>query len=278
VAGAPDDRQECGRRRGLWRYAPLALILLGAAAFFATGAHRYLKPDALIQHRERLQDFVSAHSAKALLAYMLAYVTLVTLSIPGAVFLTLLGGFLFGWLVGGAAAVVSATVGAVGIFLIAQTSVGDALLRRAGSRVQRLAEGFRRDAFSYLLFVRIVPIVPFWLTNLASALFGVPLRTFALATMIGLIPGTYAFAVAGSGLDDILLNQIAARDACLAAGGTHCPIHISWKSLITPPIMAAFGALGLLALLPVILRRFFGARFRGFGGEREGGTSRRTEP
>jgi uncharacterized membrane protein YdjX (TVP38/TMEM64 family) len=275
VAGAPDDRQGREGSRGLWRFAPLLLIALGAAAFFASGAHRYLGPDALVENRERLQDFVALHRAKALLAYMFAYVTLVALSIPGSVFLTLLGGFLFGWLVGGAAAVVSATTGAVGIFLIAQTSVGDALLRRAGARVQRLAEGFRRDAFSYLLFVRIVPIIPFWITNLASALFGVPLRTFALATMIGLIPGTYAFAVAGSGLDGVLTDQIAARDACLAAGGTHCPVHLSWRSLITPPLMAAFGALGLLALLPVILRGLFGERYRRFLGARVPG---RTEP
>jgi uncharacterized membrane protein YdjX (TVP38/TMEM64 family) len=279
VTGARDDRRGCGTerggRRGLWRYAPLVLIALGAGAFFASGAHRYLTPEALVENRDRLKDFVADHRGKALLAYMLAYVALVTLSIPGSVFLTLLGGFLFGWLVGGAAAVMSATTGAIGIFLIARTSVGDALLRRAGTRIQRLAEGFRRDAFSYLLFVRIVPIIPFWLTNLASALFGVPLRTFALATMLGLIPATCAFAVAGSGLDDILTDEIAARQGCLAAGAAHCPVHLSWKSLITPPIVAAFGALGLLALLPVILRRLFGERFRRFAGERVPG---RAEP
>ncbi len=279
MAVARDDREGRGTKqgagRGRWRYAPLVLIAAGAAAFFASGAHRYLGPEALVENRDRLQDFVALHREKALLAYMLAYVALVTLSIPGSVFLTLLGGFLFGWLVGGAAAVVSATTGAVGIFLIARTSVGDALLRRAGARIQRLAEGFRRDAFSYLLFVRIVPVIPFWLTNLASALFGVPLRTFALATMLGLIPATYAFAVAGSGLDDILTDKIAARQACLATGAEHCPVHLSWRSLITPPIMAAFGALGLLALLPVILRRLFGERFRRFAGERAPG---RAEP
>lgn len=279
MAVARDDRQDRGTDGDVggspWRYAPLVLIVLGAAAFFASGAHRYLKPEALVENRDRLQDFVALHRGKALLSYMLAYVTLVTLSIPGSVFLTLLGGFLVGWLVGGAAAVMSATTGAIGIFLIARTSVGDALLRRAGARVQRLAEGFRRDAFSYLLFVRIVPVIPFWLTNLASALFGVPLRTFALATMLGLIPGTYAFAVAGSGLDGILTDQIAARDACLATGAAHCPVHLSWGSLVTAPIMAAFGALGLLALLPVILRRLFGERFRRFSGERPPG---RAEP
>ena len=137
-------------------------------------------------------------------------------------FLTLLGGFLFGWLVGGAAAAVAATIGATGLFLIARTSIGDALLHRAGSRVQRLAAGFREDAFSYLLFLRFLPVVPFWITNLASALFGVPLKTFFLATQIGVIPATYAFAVAGSGLDSVIDAQSRAREACLAAGGTDC--------------------------------------------------------
>ncbi len=278
VAGTRDDRQDRNTRRGLWRYAPLVLILLGAAAFFASGAHRYFKPEALIENRERLQDFVADHRGGALLLYMLVYIAAVTLSIPGSVFLTLLGGFLFDWLVGGAAAVVSATTGAIGIFLIARSSVGDALLERAGARLQRLAEGFRRDAFSYLLFVRIVPVIPFWVTNLASALFGVRLRTFALATMIGLVPATFAFAVAGSGLDGIVDAELAARDACLAAGRADCPLHISWKSLVTPQLMAAFGALGCLALLPVILRRVFGERFRWLYGPAKSHAPGRSDP
>jgi uncharacterized membrane protein YdjX (TVP38/TMEM64 family) len=251
-----------GARRAVWRYGPPALILLLMAAVFATGSHRYFSLETLLEHRERLQAFVAEHRNKALLTYMLAYVVVVTLSIPVGAALTVLGGFLFGTLVGGAAAVVSATIGAVGIFLIDRSYFGDILLRRAGSRVQRLAEGFRQDAFSYLLFVRFVPIIPFWVTNLAAALFGVRLRTFALATMIGIVPATYAFAVAGSGLDSIIEAQQAARDACLAAGNADCGFDLGWSTLVTPRILAAFVALGVLALVPVGLRRFYGDRIK----------------
>jgi uncharacterized membrane protein YdjX (TVP38/TMEM64 family) len=258
---------KAGVTRRLWRYVPLLLALAGIVAVFATGAHRYLRLEALLDHRDRLQAFVVAHSSQALLLYMGIYITAVTLSIPGGAALTILGGFLFGWLVGAAAAAISATLGGIGVFLIARTSIGDALLRRAGSRVQRLAAGFREDAFSYLLFLRVLPIVPFWVTNLASALFGVPLKTFVLATQIGLIPATFAFAVAGSGLDSVIESQQQSRTACLAAGGADCGLHLGVRHLLTPQIVAAFAVLGVLALAPVIVKRFRRAP-RGLDGER----------
>lgn len=257
--------QETGRR-SLWRFAPLAVVVLAIGAVFASGAHRYLTPESLVDNRDRLQAFVAEHRVQAVLAYMGLYITAATLSIPGAVFLTILGGFLFGWLVGGAAAVISASLGAVGIFLIARTSIGDALLQRAGPRIQRLAEGFRQDAFAYLLFIRIVPLVPFWITNLASAFFGVRLKTFSLATMVGLIPGTYAYAFAGSGLDSLIETQLQARNACLASGQTDCPIDLSLASLITPELIGALAAIGLLILVPVVLKRLFGDRIKWLGG------------
>jgi uncharacterized membrane protein YdjX (TVP38/TMEM64 family) len=251
-------------RAGRWRFVPLALLLLGAGAVLGTGAHRYLSLEAVIEHRERLQGLVEAHAAAAVVVYVGVYVAAVTLSIPGAVFLTILGGFLFGWLLGGAAAVVAATLGAIGVFLIARTSVGDALLRRAGRRIQALAAGFRADALSYLLFLRLLPVVPFWVTNLASAFFGVPLRTFALGTMIGVVPGTYAFAVVGSGLDSVIRAQKEAREACLRAGGAACSVDLSVASLLTPPMIAAIAALAVLALAPVLVRRYLGGRLKGF--------------
>jgi uncharacterized membrane protein YdjX (TVP38/TMEM64 family) len=250
---------------------PLLVLILAVAAVFATGTHRYLRLESLVAHRERLQAFVGEHQSAALAIYMLVYVGVVTVSIPGAAFLTMVGGFLFGWLVGGAAAAVSGTVGATFVFLIARTAVGDAVERRIGRRGQRLAAGFREDAFSYLLFLRFLPIVPFWLTNLASAVFGVSLRTFLLATQIGVIPGTYAFAVAGSGLDSILEAQQGAQQACIAAGGGDCGVDFKLKHLITPPIIAAFVALGLLALLPVLIKRFYGHRLKGLGPDGPGG-------
>lgn len=256
--------------RSALRYLPLVVVGIAVLAVFATGLHRSLTPEGLLEHRDALQAFVRERRSLALLAYMGAYIAVATLSIPGSVFLTILGGFLFGWLVGGAAAVVSATIGAIGIFLIARTSIGDALLDRTAGRVRRLAEGFRRDAFLYLLLVRIVPLVPFWLTNLASALFGVPLRVFALATMLGLIPATFAFAVGGSGLDGIIAEQLGRRDACLAAGNDPCPLRLGLSELITPHFAVAIGVLGLLALLPIMLRHFASGRLAAIAGRGRG--------
>ena len=265
-----NDRPGRQGKASLWRFLPLAVVVLGAGIVFGSGAHRYLTLEALIEHRQRLQAFVQEHESKAMLLYMAIYIIAVTLSVPGAAFLTITGGFLFGWLVGGAAAALAGTLGATGVFLIARTSVGDALLRRGGRRAEALAAGFRSDAFSYLLFLRLLPIVPFWMTNLASAVFGVPLRTFFLCTMIGVIPATYAFAVAGSGLDSIIAAQQAARDACIAAGGPDCGFDLSPGSLLTPQIIAAFVALGVLALAPILVKRVYRRRLKRLAGEPEG--------
>jgi uncharacterized membrane protein YdjX (TVP38/TMEM64 family) len=269
VALGQGDRS--GTKGNRWRFLPLALVLLGALAVFASGANRYLSLESIIDNRERLQAFVDSHLWSALILYVLVYVTAVALSIPGAVFLTILGGFLFGWLVGGLVAAASATAGAVAIFLIARTSIGDALLLRSGPRLRKLARGFQEDAFSYLLFLRFLPIVPFWMTNLAPALFGVRLKTFYLATQIGLLPGTFAFAVAGSGLDSLLEAQQEAREACLAAGGSPCSFDLHPKHLLTPEIIAAFVALGILALAPIVVKRIARRRFKNLDGSATGG-------
>jgi uncharacterized membrane protein YdjX (TVP38/TMEM64 family) len=252
--GEPEGEQS-GRRRILLRMLPLLALGAGIAAVFATDANHYLSVEAIVEHRDRLQEFVASRSALAMIVYVAVYVTAVALSVPGAVFLTILGGFLFGWLVGGAAASVSATVGATILFLIARSSIGDALLQRAGPRLQGLAAGFREDAFSYLLFIRLLPVVPFWITNLACAFFGVPLRTYVLATQIGLVPATFAFAVAGSGLDSVIAAHRAAWEACLAASEPDCDIGFSIKSLLTPEILTALVALSFLALAPVLAKR-----------------------
>jgi uncharacterized membrane protein YdjX (TVP38/TMEM64 family) len=255
-----DERAKGGR--GVTRYLPLAVLLIGMAAVFASGAHRYLKLDKLIAHRDDLQAFVGAHEAEALALYVLIYIAVVALSVPGAVFLTVFGGFLFGWLWGGLATIVGATLGAMIVFLIASTSIGDALVQRAGPRLKRLAGGFREDAFSYLLFLRLVPLFPFWLVNLAPALFGVPLKTFALATAVGIVPGTFAFAFAGAGLDSVIAAQKAAKQACIAAGGTDCYRQIDLHALVTPKLLVAFAVLGVVALIPVVLRRWYGHRLK----------------
>ena len=222
----------------------------------ATGAHRIFSLETIVAYRDKLQAFVDHYGPMAVIAYAAVYVIAVALSIPGAVFLTILGGFLFGWFFGGAVASVSATLGAVLVFLIARTSVGDILARKAGPKLQKFADGFREDAFSYLLFLRFLPIMPFWMTNLAAALFGVRAETFAFATMIGILPATFTFATAGAGLDSVIAAQKASFQACKNAGRTDCAFDLDLWSILTPQILAAFAALGVMALIPVVVRHW----------------------
>ncbi|WP_324617403.1 TVP38/TMEM64 family protein [Microvirga alba] len=247
----------------MWRGLPLLVVLVAVAVIFATDLNRTLSFESFLRYQQQLRHLVSAHLLEMLGLYMLLYVAAVTLSMPVSAFLTTIGGYLFGWLLGGAAAIMAATLGATGIFLIARTSIGRPLLRRTSPRIQGFAAGFQREAFSYLLCLRLLPVVPFWLTNLAAALFAVPLRTFVLATQIGMIPASFAFAMVGAGLDDVLAKQDKIRAQCIAAGGTDCAISLKAKSLLTPELSVAFVSLGMLALAPILVRYWQGRRFKG---------------
>jgi uncharacterized membrane protein YdjX (TVP38/TMEM64 family) len=258
-------RKEAGMPDALKRYLPLALLAVAMLVAWQTGLHRYLSLEALVEHRAALDTLVAENLVLALAAFALVYVVTVALSLPGASFLTIAGGLLFGWLVGGTVTVLAATIGATLIFLIASTSLGETLRARAGPSLDRLAKGFEEDAFHYLLFLRLVPVFPFWLVNLAPAFLGVPLRTYVVATLVGIVPGTFAFAVVGAGLGSVVDAQEAAYRDCLAAdpsGGT-CSLSLDPGSLITPGLLAAFAALGVVALIPVAVRKLRGRRQTG---------------
>jgi uncharacterized membrane protein YdjX (TVP38/TMEM64 family) len=242
------------------RLAPVAVIVLVAAVVFVTGAHRHLSLETLVRHRDALSDFVDAHYAAALAAFIAVYITSVSLSIPGAVFLTIAGGFLFGVIAGGVAVVVAGTTGASVIFLIARSAFGEYVVRRAGPRLSKILDGFCADAFSYLLFLRLVPVFPFFLVNLAPALVGVRLRTFVAATALGIIPATFVFASVGAGLDSVIHVQASAYHACLAAGRTECRVDFDPSAALTPQLIGALVALGLLALVPVVVKRMSARR------------------
>ncbi|MCC2112613.1 MAG: TVP38/TMEM64 family protein [Hyphomicrobiales bacterium] len=238
------------------RWAPLAVIA-GAMTFaFAMGWHRYLSLSTLIENREMLVGFVDSHLAAALAAYFVIYVVSVVLSLPGAVFLTIAGGFLFGWLLAGVVTVVAATIGATGLFLAARSSIGSGLIERAGPWAAKLADGFRDGAFNYLLFLRLVPLFPFWLVNLAPAMFGVGLPTYFAATALGILPGTFAFCFIGSGLDSVIAAQREANAACMS--DPDCKVSIDPGALLTSEMIMAFVALGIVALIPVVLKHWRG--------------------
>jgi uncharacterized membrane protein YdjX (TVP38/TMEM64 family) len=226
------------------------------AIILATGWHRQLSFETLVRHRAGIDAFMAEHYATALAGFVAIYVTVAALSVPGAAVLTICGGVLFGWLAGGLAAVVGATAGATIIFSVARTACGESLIRSAGPRVQSIAEGLRSDAFSYLLFLRLVPIFPFWLVNLAPALVGVRLATFVGATALGIIPGTLVYALIGNGLDSVIRAEGAAYRACLAEGRADCRLHFDMAAALTPQLLAALVALGVVALVPLLIRRW----------------------
>ena len=236
------------------RLVPLAVvILLGLAAYLVFG-RGMISLEALVQHRATIDAFVMAHRALAVLAYIGLYIVTVALSLPGATFLTVTGGFLFGVGIGAAAAIVGATLGATVIFLVARTALGEPLLKRTGPRAQQLAQGFRDDAFSYLLFLRLVPVFPFFLVNLVPAFAGVKLSTFVGATAIGIIPGGLVFAFAGTGLDSVIAAQQHTYDACMAAGRSDCHLTFNASGVLTPELIGAMIALGALALVPALVK------------------------
>jgi len=248
-AAAADRR---ARVRRLW---PVAVVMLAMAFVFIMGWHRELSLETLVRHHAAVDDLVTAHYPVALLAFVVLYITAVALSVPGAVFLTIAGGILFGAVVGGLAAIIGATIGATFVFLIARTACGESLVRRAGPRAMKIADGFRADAFSYLLFLRLVPVFPFWLVNLAPALVGVPLGTFVAATALGIVPGTFAYALVGAGLGSVVLAQEDLYNACLEAGRSDCRLDFDMTAAVTPELLAAIAALGVVALIPIAVRR-----------------------
>jgi uncharacterized membrane protein YdjX (TVP38/TMEM64 family) len=163
---------------------------------------------------------------------------------------------LFGLLVGAAASVIGATIGATLIFLVARTALGEPLLKRAGRRANELARGFRKNAFSYLLFLRLVPAFPFFLINLVPAFAGVRLLPFVAATALGVIPAALVYSLAGTGLDSTIAVQQRNYAECLSRGGTDCTLAFDPRNLLTPELLAALIALALLALLPVGIKQW----------------------
>lgn len=248
----------------LKRLWPLIALIAAMAFVLAMGWHRYLTIGALAENREALRALIGANTVLSLAIFIALYAAVVALSVPGGAVLTIAGGFLFGWLLGGLASMAGATIGASVIFLIARSAFGEFLAARAGPWLSRFRQGFQEDAFSYLLFLRLVPIFPFWLVNLAPGLLGVSFGTYVVTTILGIIPGTFAYALAGNGLDSIIEAQQAAHQSCLAKMGAEgqesCSYALDPGALLTPELIAALVALGLVALIPVAVKWFRRAR------------------
>lgn len=231
-------------RRPLLRWLPILALAGGFALVLALGLDSYLSFSTLATHRVELIAWVDARPASAALAYIALYVVVVAFSLPGAAVMTMTGGFLFGTVLGALYSAVGATLGAVTVFLAARTAFGDVLRAKAGGAVKRMEEGFRANAFSYLLVLRLVPVFPFFIVNLVPAFLGVGLGTYALATALGILPGSLVYAGVGNGLG-----------AVFDAGQTP-----DLGVLATPPVLLPLAGLALLAMVPVAYKRLRRAR------------------
>jgi uncharacterized membrane protein YdjX (TVP38/TMEM64 family) len=219
--------------------AALVLIALIAAVWILLLTGR-VSWSGVARNQAALTIWVGVHPLLAAGVFFLVYLTTVALSLPQGGFLTITGGYLFGTIPGGALAVAGATTGAVFLFLIARSAFAGSLARRGGPRLGRLRDELRRDGFSYLLAVRLVPVVPFWLVNLAAALCGMRLDHFIAATLIGIMPASFVIASIGSGLGDVV------------AQGETPDLHV----LVSWPVLGPLLALALLSVIPVVWRKW----------------------
>jgi uncharacterized membrane protein YdjX (TVP38/TMEM64 family) len=227
----------------MWRrLVPAAILLLGLVLFLLFGLERYFSFEMLSRHHAALATWVAGNNMLAVALFVLAYTLVVAFSLPIAIIITPLGGFLFGVWLGALLSVVGATVGSVAVFLAARTAFYDLFHARAGAMLARLEDGFRRDSFSYLLFLRLVPVFPFWLVNIVPALLGMRLGPYTLATLIGIVPAAVVYAGVGASFG-LLFDRGESPDL---------GIIFEWRFLL--PLLG----LALLALAPVLYTRLRG--------------------
>lgn len=212
----------------------LAALALGIGAFLYFDLGRFLSLDALKANRDQLLAFTEANFAVAAALFVVGYTVVVGLSLPGAAIMTLAGGFLFGSLLGTALVNLGATTGATLAFLAARYVLKDWVEQKFGAKLGAIQEGFAKNAFSYLMTLRLIPLFPFFLVNMVSGLTRVSVGTYVAATALGIIPGSFVYAYAGRQLGTI--NSL--------------------KEIASPNVLLAFSLLGALALVPIVYKKF----------------------
>ena len=224
-------------KRVYLRNACFAVLAIAALVALMMVASRYFSFEELRLQRDRLETFVHAHRATAILAYVLLYILVVALSLPGALIMTMTGGFLFGVPQGSVAAIVGSSTGAVLMYLTARSALGDFLRRRPriGAFIRRLEEHAHHDAFAYLLTLRLIPAMPFWLVNIAAGCVRIRLSTYWVATVVGIAPSTVIYAGVGAGLGKVFDH------------GGKAGVHL----LLQPQVLWPLIGLVVLAIAPV---------------------------
>lgn len=228
----------------LKRMLPFVGIIVAAVLGFVF-LRDYLNFDQLAQNQDALQGWRDSNFLVASLVFIAIYIVIVAFSLPGAAITSLAGGFLFGLFPGAIYNIVAATIGASIIFLAARMGFGETLSAKmdsSGGAVKKIKDGLKQDEVSYLLIMRLVPAVPFFVANLVPALVGVGLQRFIWTTFVGIIPGAVVYTWVGSGLADVF------------AKGETPNLGIIFEWHILGPLLGLAG----LALLPIILKKFKG--------------------
>lgn len=224
----------------------VAGIMMLTGLWWAFDLSEYWSLERLVMQRDLLRAFADMHYAVAVLLFIGLYILGAALSLPGDVFLTMVGGYLFGSVAGTIYVNIGASIGATLAFLAARYWLRDWVDAHVGARLAWFQEGFSRNAFSYLLTLRLIPTVPFVLVNLVSGLTRVDVGTYVRASALGMLPGSFVFAYAGQALGMIQ----------------------SPGEVLSPPVLLAFGLLALLSLAPVWYRTLAEARMRTQAGAR----------
>jgi uncharacterized membrane protein YdjX (TVP38/TMEM64 family) len=222
----------------LRRVVPLAVLLAALAMLWWSGLAAQLNWATLGRYQGTLEAWIGGHPIAAPALYAALYAVATALSLPEGAVLTVAGGLLFGTVLGGTMAVFGATVGALVLFVAARSAFASTMAARGGRRLARIRAELQRNGFSYLLAVRLIPALPFWLVNLAAALADMRLLPFAAATLIGIVPATFVYASIGAGVGGLL------------AAGRRPDLSVIFSARILVPLVA----LGLLALLPALWR------------------------
>lgn len=242
------------------RWLPLIVLASAMSLAFAMGWHRWLTLEAIGMNYADLRKLVDEHLLLSLATFAALYVAVVALSLPGGLVMTIAGGLLFGWQLATPAIVVAATLGATIVFVVARATIAPEAHERSAPWLAKLRTGFMENALAYMLFLRLVPVFPFVVVNFAPALLGVPLSTFVIATFIGIMPGTLAFAVAGSGLGSAIQAHNVSHAACLARipvdVTTGCTYGIDPSALVTKELVVGLALLGVMALVPVAAKKW----------------------
>lgn len=214
------------------------VLIAGLIIFFTTDLKNIFSFAGLATNYSVITAFVASNQLASWLGFMLLYAVVVALSLPAASLLTLAGGAVLGW-IAIPLIIVGASAGACVVFIAAKTVFASLFAERAASFISRLEAGFKKDAFSYLLALRLIPAAPFWVVNIVPALLGMRLLPFFIATFIGIAPGTSVYVAVGRGFDKVLARG-------------EVP---DLSTLQDPYIIAPLVALGLLSLMPVMVKR-----------------------